>query len=111
MLKEDIIVLIVAIVIVVTVLVFTFVWMARIKKSFYFEHHSHEIVARVTVNRLALYVDGKVEDEIMARQLRLCTLRAFVDGEEVKVRIQIGWRTNISATANGKELILMKIER
>ena len=108
---EDIIVLIVSLVIIAVVFLFVCVWTVRLKKSYYFQHHSHEIIARVSADRFALYVDGNVEDEIMARQLRLCTLRAFVDGEELKVRVQIGWRVNISATAGGKELMLMKVEK
>ena len=71
---------------------------------FGWQFHGHQIVAEVKMWSAKLYVDGNLEDEFAAERMRVCTLRAFLDGVQVKVRVTHGFRAKAEATANGEQL-------
>ena len=71
-------------------------------------YQSHEISAEIRFGRAKLFVDGKLEDEFAADRLRICMLKAMVEGSEIKVRVTYsGLRAKAEATANGEPLILL----
>ena len=88
---------------VIGILVFEIVWIKKIRKKYVYRWQAHEIVFEIAARSVRLYVDGNVEDELGAQNIRICTLRAFVDGEEVKARM----RVQLDVTADGTPLQLL----
>ena len=65
---------------VIGILVFEIVWIKKIRKKYVYRWQAHEIIFEIAARSVRLYVDGNVEDELGAQNIRICTLRAFVDG-------------------------------
>ena len=100
--------------VIISVLVFAaaiggIIYSARYRRQFFYSYRSHEIVVRISSLSIALIVDGKVEDEFAAQNVRLCTLRAFIEGDEVKARVQLKIRPQVEVTAGGNELTCMSV--
>lgn len=90
------------------ILIFQIVWMKRVQKKYIYRWRAHEIVFEIAARSVKLYADGSVEDEFGAQNMRICTLRAFVEGEEIKARMQIkGMRVQLDVTAGNTPLQLM----
>ena len=71
---------------------------------------SHEITAEIRFGRAKLFVDGKLEDEFAGDRIRICTLRSFIEGVEVKVRVTYAGfhpKAEASASANGEPLTMI----
>ena len=105
--------IVMALLLMVGAVIFIVAFHLKRKRSYFFQYHSHEIMLRTTAGGVTLYVDGRVEDELAVQNIRLCTMRAFVDGDEVKVRVdfQSFKGVHVQATADGKELMLVKVEK
>ena len=95
------------------IVILLIVFSLKYKRSYFFQYRSHEIVLQTSMKGVTLFVDGKVEDEFAAQNVRLCTMRAFVEGDEVKVRVSYRPFKGplVQATADGKDLMLVKVEK
>ena len=109
--NEDMISIIVACVIfalLIALIVFEIVWIKKIHKKYMYRWQAHEIVFEVAARSVRLYVDGNVEDELGAQNIRICTLRAFAEGAEIKAHMAIrGMRVELEVTADGAPLQLI----
>ena len=95
---------------VIGILVFEIVWIKKIQKKYMYRWQAHEIVFEIATRSVRLYVDGNVEDELGAQNIRICTLRAFVDGAEIKARMKVrGMRVELDVTAGNTPLQLIGI--
>ena len=93
---------------IVGILVFEIVWIKKIHKKYMYRWQAHEIVFEIAARSVRLYVDGNVEDELGAQNIRICTLRAFVDGVEIKARMRVrGMRVELDVTAGTTPLQLI----
>ena len=73
---------------VIGLLAYQIVWFKKRQKKYMYRWQSHEIFFEIASQSVRLCVDGNVEDELGAQNLRICTLRAFVDGAEIKARMR-----------------------
>ena len=113
---EDMIVsLVVALVMfaaVMGIVIFEIVLIKRLRKKYMYRWQSHEIVFEIASRSVRLYVDGNVEDELGARNISICTLRAFVEGTEVKARMTMRrLRAQLEVTAGDTPLQLMGVSK
>ncbi len=93
---------------VIGILVFEIVWIKKIQKKYMYRWQAHEIVFEIAARSVRLYVDGDVEDELGADNIRVCTLRAFLDGEEIKARMRThGMQIELDVTAGNTPLQLL----
>lgn len=85
----------------------------RFRRTYVFTVHGHEAAVRITSAGLFLYVDGRLEEQISGRSMRLATLHATIDGEEFKAHVSVGniFRINIEATHGGRDVVLIHVER
>lgn len=91
---------------------FQIVWIKRFRKKYLYRWQSHEIVFESAARSVRLYVDGNLEDEFGARDVRVCTLRAFVEGTEIKARMTIrAMKVQIEVTAGNTPLQPIGIEK
>lgn len=89
-------------------LIFQIVWIKKMQKKYMYRWQSHEIVFEIAPRSVRLYVDGNIEDEFGAQRVRVSTLRAFVDGTQIKVRAEVRmFRMQIVATAGNTPLQLI----
>ena len=103
-----IVILAVMFAVLIGLLVYQIVWFKKRQKKYMYRWQAHEIVFEIASRSVRLYVDGDVEDELGADNIRVCTLRAFVDGEEVKARMRVrGMRVQLDVTADGTPLQLL----
>ena len=94
------------------VIIFQIVWIKRMQKKYVYRWQSHEIVFETSVRSVRLCVDGKIEDELGAQNIRVCTLRAFVDGTEIKARMTVQrMHAQIQVTAGNTPLQLIGVEK
>lgn len=56
-------------------------------RTFVFMYHSHTITVTVKASRMSLFVDETFEDEFGGNQVWRATLRATVEGTEIKARV------------------------
>ena len=93
---------------VVGLVIYQIVWFKKIHKKYFYHWQAHEIVFEIASRSVRLYVDGNVEDELGAQNIRICTLRTFVEGTEVKARMAIkGMRVQLEVTAGNTPLPLI----
>lgn len=92
------------------IIIFQIVWFKRMQKKYVYRWQSHEIVFEMGVRSARLYVDGNIEDELGAQNVRVCTLRAFVDGTEIKAHMAIRrMRVELDVTAGNTPLQLIGV--
>ncbi len=90
------------------IVIYQIAWFKKIHKKYFYHWQAHEIVFEIASRSVRLYVDGNVEDELGAQNIRVCTLRTFVDGAEIKARMAIrGMRVELEATAGNTPLQLI----
>ncbi len=90
--------------------IFEIVWIKRIRKKYLYRWQGHEIVFEIAARSVRLYVDGNVEDELGAQNIRVCTLRSLADGAEIKARMAIkGMRVQLDVSAGGTPLQLIGV--
>ncbi len=77
-------------------------------RSFVFSYHSHTVTVTVKAHRMTLFVDGKFEDEFGGNQVWSATLKATVDGTEIKARVCRRFLScNVEVYADGEQLPLV----
>ncbi len=80
-------------------------WLLRYRRTYLFRPGGHEAVVQISAQSVALYVDGLIQDEFSARNMRIVTLRAMVGGAEFRARIESrGLKPRVTATYLGKEI-------
>lgn len=87
-------------------IVFVVIWRIRYKKQFSWTYHGKTLLLQASAGRAQLFVDGALSDEF-AGSVRVCVLKVFLEGTEVRVRVQFGWKILAEATAGGVALQLM----
>ena len=92
----------------VAIIAFEIVWIKKIHKKYMYRWQAHEIIFEIAARSVRLYVDGNVEDELGAQNIRICTLRAFVEGTEIKAHMAIRrMRVELEVTAGTAPLQLI----
>ncbi len=81
----------------VLIIVLVVVRLRTIGRSFVYTVKGKQVVVRLTVRRGAqLYVNGVLEDQLASNASRF-TLRAMIEGEELKAHVSIGVSVNVDA--------------
>lgn len=94
------------------VLVLTFVWMAFYQRSFCYDVHGKQVVVTVKSMGVFLYINGNLEEQFSAQGIRLVTLKASIDGEEILVHIsRRGFRLGVKASYAGKEIYPVQVAK
>ena len=93
-------------------LIFEIVWIKKIHKKYMYRWQAHEIVFEIASRSVRLYVDGVIEDELGAQNIRICTLRAFAEGTEIKAHLVMrGLRVQLDVTAGNMPLQLISVTK
>ncbi len=97
----------------VLVLALSIALTVRMKRTYYYTVHSHEVAVKVGAGGYFLYVDGTLEEQFSGQRMSRVTLRATVDGEEFKAHISVSSfsRIQIQATHGGREVVLVRVEK
>ncbi len=78
-------------------------WLLRYRRTYLFRVGGHDLVVQITAQSVALFMDGLIQDEFAARNMRIVTLRTSVDGGEFRARVESrGLKPSVTATYLGK---------
>lgn len=79
--------------------------LGRRPRLFLFQVHAHEVVVSLSAYSVVLSVDGGVQDQFAAQNIRVATVRAQIDGEEFKAFVRRTMRgAVVEATYGGRPL-------
>lgn len=84
------------------------VLLRRYRRTFKWSFRGKELELTAQFGRAQLAVGGAVVDEFAADRLRVCTLKAFIEGTEVRVHIAYrAFKVEAEASAAGAVLPLL----
>lgn len=87
--------------VIVGLTVIGFVLLSRMSRRYIWSWQGHEIVLSMSSCGFELFVDGKLEDVLSAQNVRHCMLKAFIDGQVVKVTLTARRRWEVEASVGG----------
>lgn len=90
--------------VIVGLTVIALVMLTRMSHRWIWNWQGHEIVLSMSNRGFELFVDGKLEDVLAAQNVRHCMLKAFIDGQVIKVTLTARRRWEVEASVGGTVL-------